>query len=297
MRTPAGVLITLWKGYMRYGIFVDAGYLYAAGASAITGTSGTNRTSLSLDHNALIAKLVELAGEQALGASLLRIYWYDGILQGRRSRTQQDLAVTDNVKVRLGTMSGGRQKGVDSLVVTDLIELARNGAISDAVLLSGDEDLRVGVQIAQSFGVRVHLVGIEPSRGNQSNFLREESDTTREFLKADVEQFLSVRTRPDEESYDQSQEIDHTNIAADSQVDTRAMLQQIASDVALALQEDQLSYVADELAAGPRWVPSEYDSRLLGMSRGSLGRDLTQPERDIVRAAFREAVQDRLGEE
>jgi uncharacterized LabA/DUF88 family protein len=34
------------------------------------------------------------------------------------------------------------------LIGTDLIELARNHAISDAVLLSGDEDLRIGVQIA-----------------------------------------------------------------------------------------------------------------------------------------------------
>ena len=254
---------------MRYGIFVDAGYLYAAGASAITGNSRTNRTSLNLDHNALIAKLVESAKEQTLGASLLRIYWYDGILQGRRSRTQQDLAATDNVKVRLGTMSGGRQKGVDSLVVTDLIELARNGAISDAILLSGDEDLRVGVQIAQSFGVRVHLVGIEPSRGNQSNLLREECDTTRELLKTDVEEVLAVRARIEGDSYTQDQEIDRTNIADESQVDTHDILQQVASDVALTLQEDHLSYVADEMASRSNWVPSEYDSRLLGASRGA----------------------------
>jgi uncharacterized LabA/DUF88 family protein len=282
---------------MRCGVFVDAGYLYAAGASAIAGTRGTSRTSLNLDHNALIAKLVELAKEQAPGTSLLRIYWYDGILQGRRSQTQQDLAVTDNVKVRLGTMSGGRQKGVDSLVVTDLIELARNGAITDAVLLSGDEDLRVGVQIAQSFGVRVHLVGIEPSRGNQSNLLREESDTTREFLKADVEQFLSVRARPEGDSYERDQEIEQVLSSESTGVDTEQCLQEVASDVALALQADDLSYVVNELSSGSRWIPSEYDSRLLGMSRGALGRDLTQSERDSVRAAFREAVQNRVGTE
>ena len=49
--------------------------------------------------------------------------------------------------------SSGPAKGVDSLIVTDMITLARNGAMSDAVLLSGDEDLRVGVQQAQEFGV------------------------------------------------------------------------------------------------------------------------------------------------
>src|SRR5580704_9640346 len=58
-----------------------------------------------------------------------------------------------------------------------MIALARNRAISDAVLVSGDEDLRVGVQQAQEFGVRVHLVGIKPSRGSQSLFLLQEADT------------------------------------------------------------------------------------------------------------------------
>ena len=71
-------------------------------------------------------------------------------------------------------MVGGQQKGVDSLIIMDLIELARNHAISEAVLLSGDEDLRVGVQLAQSFGVRVHLLGVEPTRGNQSYLLLQE---------------------------------------------------------------------------------------------------------------------------
>ena len=281
---------------MRYEIFVDAGYLYAAGASAITGTGGTNRTDLNLDHNALIAKLVELGQDQTSGASLLRIHWYDGIFQGRRTQTQQELAVTDNVKVRLGTVSGGRQKGVDSLVVTDLIELARNGAISDALLLSGDEDLRVGVQIAQSFGVRVHLVGIEPSRGNQSNLLREEADITREFLRADVGTLLSVRASSEGDSYEREQKTDQTSSTDETQSDALNILQRVASEVALGLQEDQLSYVADELASGLRWVPSEYDSRLLGVSRGALGRDLTQSERDNVRAAFRQAVQGIVGE-
>ena len=95
---------------MRIGIFVDAGYLYAAGGAAITGNSRTSRANLELDHHRMLTKLVELARDQANGATLLRIYWYDGTLEGRRSRSQQDLATTDNVKVRLGTISGGRQK-------------------------------------------------------------------------------------------------------------------------------------------------------------------------------------------
>ena len=45
------------------------------------------------------------------------------------------------------------------------------------VLLSGDEGLRVGVQQAQEYRIRVHLLGIRPSRGSQSVFLREEADS------------------------------------------------------------------------------------------------------------------------
>ena len=52
--------------------------------------------------------------------------------------------------------------------------------MSDALVVSGDEDVRVGVQVAQSYGVRVHLLGIVPARGSQSKQLLQESDTTAE---------------------------------------------------------------------------------------------------------------------
>ena len=70
---------------------------------------------------------------------------------------------------------------MDSLIGTDLIELARNRAISDALILSGDEDIKIGVQVAQTFGVRVHLLGIKPARGSQSNSLMMEADTCHEW--------------------------------------------------------------------------------------------------------------------
>ena len=174
---------------MRVAIFVDAGYLFKAGSIARTG-SEQRREDCALALSETIAKLKETADKQTGNATLLRIYWYDGMRGGRLSPEQELLAFLDDVKLRLGMVRSGRQKGVDSLIVTDLIELARNHAISDAVLLAGDDDLRVGVQIAQSFGARVHLVGIEPSRGNQSDLLMQEADTTSEWSKDDIEQIL-----------------------------------------------------------------------------------------------------------
>ena len=47
------------------------------------------------------------------------------------------------MKVRLGFVNSlGQQKGVDSLIVTDMLTLARNRAVAECVLLSGDEDLK-----------------------------------------------------------------------------------------------------------------------------------------------------------
>ena len=86
-----------------------------------------------------------------------------------------ELAESDGIKLRLGYLNmAGEQKGINTLIVTDMIELARNGSMCDAVLVSGDEDVRVGVVVAQSFGVRVHLLGIAPSRSSQSKQLRME---------------------------------------------------------------------------------------------------------------------------
>lgn len=147
----------------RVAIFVDAGYLFAQGSTALTG-SKKKRIETRLDKNAVLAELLAVAKEKADGASPLRIYWYDGALgYGGPTLEQEAIASSDNVKLRLGFINkAGQQKGVDSLIVTDLINLARNNAISDALLMSGDEDVRIGVEIAQGFGVRIHLLGIVP---------------------------------------------------------------------------------------------------------------------------------------
>lgn len=153
----------------RVAVFVDAGYVFAQGSVLLAGKK-LPRGEITLDHQAGVDVLARFA-EKVSAARLLRIYWYDGTSTGPTPQ-HLTLAHLDNVKVRLGFVNSvGEQKGVDSLIVTDMIALARNRAISDAVLVSGDEDLRVGVQQAQEFGVRVHLVGIKPSRGSQSLFL------------------------------------------------------------------------------------------------------------------------------
>jgi hypothetical protein len=89
------------------------------------------------------------------------------------------------VKLRLGNLNArGQQKGVDAQIRADMEALARHRAITDAVLVAGDEDMVPAVEAAQAYGVRVHLWGIEPPYGtNQAERLVWESDTV-EILDA-----------------------------------------------------------------------------------------------------------------
>ena len=126
---------------------------------------------------------------------LLRIYWYDATAN-RPTRSQVALAEEADVKLRLGRVDAdGRQKGVDALIASDLVSLARNRAMADCVLLSGDDDLRVAVSEIQELGVRVHLVGIRPASRTQSRLLRQEADSTSEWGAEVLRGFLHCRPR------------------------------------------------------------------------------------------------------
>jgi hypothetical protein len=162
----------------RYAIFVDAGYFFAAGAEAAF-SKGTTRKQITLKSPAtMLDDLCGMAATATDDLPLLRTYWYDAMPGPRLTLEQSALALLPRLKLRLGALnSAGEQKGVDSLIVTDLIELARNHAIADAVLVAGDEDLRIAVQVAQSFGVRVHLLAAGAPSQNVSVSLQMEADS------------------------------------------------------------------------------------------------------------------------
>jgi len=177
----------------RVAVFIDAGYFFAQGSSLLAGKK-TSRGEVTPNFDKILDALEEFA-TRITKLPLLRIYWYDGTSTGP-SPHHVALAYKPRVKVRLGFVNTfGQQKGVDSLIVTDMITLARNRCMCDAVLMSGDEDIRVGVQQAQEFGVRVHLLGITPCRGSQSQFLLQEADTTHEWGKPEISPLLAHTPR------------------------------------------------------------------------------------------------------
>ena len=273
---------------MRVAVFVDAGYLYAGGSVALVG-SLQPRYMVDLNLSQTICKLKETVKARAGNASLLRIYWYDGVPPRGASLEQQSIADADDVKLRLGIISpSGQQKGVDSLIVTDLVELARNHAISDAVLLSGDEDVRIGVQIAQSFGVRVHLIGIEPSRGNQSRTLMQEADTTTEWSKSEIGDLIALKPSSDAcEVSTSGEEVLETSHS------TSSILDEVIAEFVDSLRSDRLASITDLGETEP--IPSDIDRRLLGRSRGAIGRDLSPSEREYLRSQFKKVARSSSG--
>ena len=169
----------------RCAVFVDAGHLLAEGGKLCCGNSA--RKNIQCDYPRLVEALARFATSHC-GLSILRIYWYDAAPDAVPTPEQLDVAELQNVKLRLGRLVGGRQKGVDSLIVRDLMTLARERAVATIFLLGGDEDLREGVVAAQEMGVLVVVVGIPTiGTGNQARSLIRESD---EHIVLDTE-FLS----------------------------------------------------------------------------------------------------------
>ncbi|MFI6519958.1 NYN domain-containing protein [Spirillospora sp. NPDC050679] len=167
----------------RYAIFVDAGYLYAASGALLLNCSSRREYRVAAEK--LIKALTSHADDQLLG-ELLRVYWFDAAPKRQPTVDQRVIANLPLVKLRLGNLNAqGQQKGVDAQLRADLEALARHRAITDAVLLAGDEDMLPAVEAAQRYGVRVHLWGVEPTHGsNQAEWLVWESDTV-EVLPAD----------------------------------------------------------------------------------------------------------------
>jgi uncharacterized LabA/DUF88 family protein len=160
----------------RYAVMVDVGYIYAAAGELLFGTS--SRRDFRVDAVGLISAVTKHADELFRG-ELLRVYWYDAARDRVPTIDQRVVAQMAWVKLRLGNLNArGQQKGVDANIRADMEALARHRAITDAVLIAGDEDMVPAVEAAQAYGVRVHLWGIEPPYGtNQAERLVWESDT------------------------------------------------------------------------------------------------------------------------
>ena len=307
----------------RYAIFVDVGYVVASVAELLAGSA--ERHLVGCEYGTLVDSLVADAGRDC-GLPLLRTYWYDASLSGQPEHDQHTLADLPGVRLRLGRLVRGEQKGVDSRLVRDLIVLARDRAIAAAYLLAGDEDICEGVAEAQDHGVRVTLLGVPGV--NQSRLLVQQSDghrvMTDEFWRAHFRLLEPGRDRPaaaalareaavvEPEPEPQQPRAEynaamraafeaaaHSGTGADS---VRALLRQTSAEVdsfermateaghdfARELLAEATPVDVERLLKLTGWqVPRDLDARLLRFAEQRLGYLWERPElKPLVRNAF-----------
>ncbi|HEY0615283.1 MAG TPA: NYN domain-containing protein [Candidatus Elarobacter sp.] len=266
---------------MNVAVFVDAGYLYALCCIARF-RSLQPRVRVTLDLDAVLRQLkYEVAALDGGGGRLIRIYWYDGAPKSGMTADQAQTAAASDVKLRLGSVNNyGEQKGVDALIAHDLSELARNRAIDAAILVSGDEDILVGVQTAQTFGVRVHLLGIDPLH-SQAQRLRYEADVCHEWPEGLVAPWVSVKGGSG----------GYPELNGDGRY--------AVPDMGPIVEAMRPATAGLELAILDMWdrssrIPRDADSALMRLLSASAGRQLSPHEKPALRQAFIDALRARL---
>ena len=182
----------------RCALFVDASYLLADGALAVHGTR--HRETVSWDFSGLLQLLGNLARERT-GLPLLRCYWYEATVEGRRAAEHEALADLPGLKLRLARIRPGRREGVDTEIHRDLMTLARNGALADALVVSNDEDLAQVITDAQDLGVRVTVVHVAVE-GNWtiSRAIRQECDDLIEIASSHLRPYVNLLSGVDTSS-------------------------------------------------------------------------------------------------
>jgi len=211
-------------GHMSQAIaFIDVGFLRAQGADSL----GVSQRNVAPDAEGCVTRLRELAAEE--GSSLLRVYWYDGAFDADHQRYQGQrtylnaIASCPGIQIRLGhiredtpswhhalktalTACGvnleefekhytfrpeREQKGVDTLIVLDLVRLAQRRAYETAFLIAGDRDLAEAVRVVQDEGRR--LILLHPNGGGVATELRHLADEVKPLSESELRQMLRVK--------------------------------------------------------------------------------------------------------
>ncbi|WP_030804971.1 NYN domain-containing protein [Streptomyces sp. NRRL S-337] len=269
-----------------HAAFVDAGYVYAAAGKLVAGTE--DRKGFELDAEGIIESFIERSRTIFPDSRLLRVYWYDGARRRLHTPEQQRIAELPDVKVRLGNLNANnQQKGVDSLIRSDLESLARHRAITDAVLIGGDEDLVSAVEAAQGYGARVHLWGIEaPAGRNQAEPLLWEADSTRVFDLDFCKPYVTRRTGID--TADQA--------GGESPAPGREEVRFVGARVAAQWLSERGREWAAGLLPGHPYLPGPVDQELLTAAEALLHHSLRGHAdlRRVLRDGFWEHVQGQL---
>lgn len=257
----------------RCAIFIDAAHLLAEAGKLVCDTR--SRASLACDFGPMLTELASMVEEDA-DLPMLRTYWYDAANEAVPTFEQLRIAELRGVKLRLGRMSRGQQKGVDSLMLCDLTTLAQERAVASMYILGGDDELIHGVRHAQERGIQVTVLGVE-STGvrNQSGSLIREADDHIVLSKEFWEKW--IRLSPESEG------VEVHDVAHDGETAGGRFANAWANK---SSQEELL-----ELAEMAPRIPKELDVQLLMTTQRLL--DTGQLDRDTkyaARAGFWRAI-------
>lgn len=274
---------------MSYAIIVDAGYLYAESGHALIGRHVRRGT---LDVN--FAKLFHILEQKSNNITYqprLKTYWYDAALPHQVIDPNNPIEQVQRTQMRLGYIGlSGEQKCVDTQILADMFELAHYGAITDLVLVSGDDDLRPGVELIRRMGVRVHIIGIQLTNGNsnQAHALLESADSLDYLTKEDIQRFITYVP-------DSNQTAGPTTPAEKPAItqNTGSLNQAMREFIRTCPQKHlDIAYACMEQRQN---IPPDIDRHLIGAGRVYYQRaELTQPERSILRAAFKRCLQQKM---
>lgn len=174
----------------------------------------------------------------------------------------------------------GQQKGVDGLLMADLIALSQNKAISSAVIISGDADLVPGISAAQMLGVRIHRLEISGQEAS-SPTLCEEVDRNSEWPRNDIEGFASKKDK--DGSAKQGNLISPIDVQEDiSQAPPSISLDEIAVKFVSGLNVGEKDEILSKVS-----IPPDKDKQLLFQAKVALKRFLRPEEKKELRSKVR----------
>jgi hypothetical protein len=248
---------------LKAALMIDAGYLLAAAGQLFCSTG--RRADVGCDYEALLTALGAEIERREPASRLFRVYWYDATVDARPTVEQLRVGRIARVKLRLGRLAKGRQKGVDAMMCLDLLTLAQRRAVDRVYLVSGDEDLREAIGEAQRYGVEVELISTPaPPEGQAFNLSAQlvgEVDTLLSLPESFWEPYFRFR--------DRAEETDDALVAQ-----ARGLGHQFAERFASERPEDEIVVV---LAAFPN-LPHQVDIELLIWAEETMGSLRRRPD-------------------
>jgi len=263
----------------RVAVFVDAGYFWVQTAKALY-LEQKPRNSVHVDYQTMRNELLGQVVNVCPGSDLLRVYWYDGPgANGAKSYEHECIERLDDFKLRLGSRNiRGDQKAVDGLLIADLIGLAQNRSISEAVILSGDADLVPGVLAVQNLGIRVLLIEI----GSQ--------DATSPYLIAEVDRYCrwnSENILSFAKKAPSCEQTDHCSSSVSLEPASKLDLRKIAEGFYSSQSAENRNMLAT--IDQNQLIPPDVDRSLLELARSENDDNWLQPEQTkLIRSHLKE---------